>query len=47
MSNKEIANKLRLSDNTIKTHLGNIYKKLDVNDRTSAAVLALRDGLIK
>jgi len=47
LSNKEIAVKLFLSDKTIKTHLRNIYKKLDVNDRTAAAVLALRDGLVE
>ena len=45
-TNKEVANSLELSENTIKNHLGNIFHKLHVYDRTQAAVLAIRRGII-
>ena len=45
-SNKEIASALGLSDGTVRIHLSNIFGKLDVDDRTSAVTLALRQGLI-
>ena len=35
-SNKEIARSLNVSPNTVKTHVGNLYKKLDVAKRTQA-----------
>ena len=38
LSNKEIGEKLFLSVNTIKSHINNLYVKLDVNNRTQAAV---------
>lgn len=38
LSNKEIGEKLFLSVNTIKSHINNLYIKLDVNNRTQAAV---------
>jgi len=40
LSNKEIGEKLFLSVNTIKTHVNSLYLKLDVNNRTQAAVKA-------
>ncbi len=46
MSNQEIANKLFLSLETIKTHMRRIMDKLVVSDRTQAAVKAMRDGLV-
>ncbi len=46
MSNKEIASELFISDKTVKNHLSNIFHKLHVNDRTSAAVMALKEGLV-
>ncbi|HEB12459.1 MAG TPA: response regulator transcription factor [Actinobacteria bacterium] len=46
MSNKEIAAQLFISDKTVKNHLSNIFHKLHVNDRTSAAVMALKEGLV-
>jgi DNA-binding NarL/FixJ family response regulator len=46
MSNQEIAGRLSLSVETIKTHMRHIMEKLAVDDRTQAAVKALREGLI-
>ncbi len=45
-TNQEIADRLILSPTTIKTHVQNILQKLDVSDRTQAAVYAVRCGLI-
>lgn len=45
-SNKEIADTLFISEKTVKNHVSNILKKLDVTDRTQAAVLALRSGIV-
>lgn len=46
MSNKEIANHLNISERTVKNHISNIFKKIDVSDRTQAAVFAIRNNLI-
>jgi DNA-binding NarL/FixJ family response regulator len=46
-SNKEIAFDLDVSENTVKTHVKNIFDKLGVSDRTSAATLAIRRGLVR
>jgi DNA-binding NarL/FixJ family response regulator len=43
-SNKDIANLLKISDQTVKNHITNIFRKLNVKDRTQAAVYALRQG---
>ncbi len=45
MSNKAIAARLVVSDDTVKTHLRGVYRKLDVNDRGGAVATALREGL--
>ena len=47
MSNKEIAFALDISENTVKTHVKNIFDKIGVSDRTSAATLAIRRGLVR
>jgi DNA-binding NarL/FixJ family response regulator len=47
MSNKKIAFALDISENTVKTHASNIYDKLGVSDRTSAATLAIKRGLVR
>ena len=47
MSNKEIAFALDISENTVKTHASNIYDKLGVSDRTSAATIAIKRGLVR
>ncbi len=46
LSNKEIAEKLDLSDSTIKNHLSSIYQKLGISSRREAAEVALRLGVI-
>jgi DNA-binding NarL/FixJ family response regulator len=47
MSNKEIAFALDISENTVKTHAKNIFDKLGVSDRTSAATTAIKRGLVR
>ncbi len=47
MFNKEIALNLNISERTVKNHISNIFKKIEVNDRTQAAVFAIRNNLIK
>lgn len=47
MYNKEVAERLDISERTVKNHVSNIFKKLGVTDRTQAAVFAIRNNLIK
>ena len=47
MFNKEIANTLDISERTVKNHISNIFRKIDVNDRTQAAVFAIKNDIIK
>jgi len=44
--NKQIAFELGISESTVKSHVTSILSKLDANDRTEAAVIAIRHGLI-
>jgi len=44
--NKQVARELGLSEHTIKNHLSSIIRKLEVNDRTQAVVLAINNGWI-
>lgn len=46
MFNKEIATALNISERTVKNHISNIFKKIEVADRTQAAVFAIRNSLI-
>ncbi len=46
LSNREIGNALEISIETVKEHVQNILRKLDVNDRTQAAVWAVRKGCV-
>jgi two-component system, NarL family, response regulator LiaR len=45
MPNKVIARELRISEKTVKTHVSNLLRKLDLTDRTQAALFAVRMGL--
>lgn len=47
MYNKEVAEKLEISERTVKNHVSSIFKKLEVSDRTQAAVFAIRNNLIQ
>jgi DNA-binding NarL/FixJ family response regulator len=47
MYNKEVAENLNISERTVKNHVSNIFKKLEVTDRTQAAVFAIRNNLIQ
>lgn len=44
-TNKEIAGRLSVSENTVKTHISHIFDKLEVNDRTQASIWAVKNGL--
>ena len=46
-ANKNIAGALSISESTVKTHIANIFQKLDVNHRTEAVTHALQRGIIK
>ncbi len=46
MLNKEIATSLNISERTVKNHISNIFKKIDVSDRTQAAVFAIKNNII-
>jgi NarL family two-component system response regulator LiaR len=45
LPNKRIALELRLSEKTVKAHVGHIFSKLGVTDRTQAALVAVRESL--
>ena len=45
-ANKLIAGELSISESTVKTHVANIFQKLDVNGRTDAVTQALQRGII-
>ena len=47
MSNKEIGFALDITENTVKTHIKNIFGKLGVSDRTSATTTAIKRGLVR
>ena len=44
---KGVAEKLFISDTTVKTHVNNIFQKLQVNDRTQAVLYAINNGFMK
>ncbi|MFA5577089.1 MAG: response regulator transcription factor [Tissierellaceae bacterium] len=47
LNNKDIAEKLFISEKTVKNHVSNIFKKLELNDRVQAAIFAYRNNLKK
>lgn len=47
MLNKEIAHKLCISEKTVKNHVSNIFKKIEVSDRTQAAVFAIKNQIVE
>ena len=47
LSNRAVAGRLVLGDETIKSHLRSIYRKLQVNDRAGAVAVALREGIFQ
>ncbi len=47
MSNEEIAERLVISEKTVKSHVSNVLGKLHVADRTQAAVYAWREGIVR
>lgn len=46
MLNKEIAATLNISERTVKNHVSNIFKKINVSDRTQAAVFAIKHNIV-
>lgn len=47
LNNREIANNLYISEKTVKNHVSNIFKKINVNDRTQAAIYAYKHNIKK
>jgi NarL family two-component system response regulator LiaR len=46
LSNQTIADRLTLSEKTVKTHMSNLLSKLQLDDRTQAAIYALRQHTV-
>ena len=44
-SNKKISDELTISERTVKNHISHIFRKIDVEDRTQAAVFAIRNKI--
>lgn len=47
MLNKEIADSLNISERTVKNHISSIFRKINVWDRTQAAVFAIRNRIVE
>ncbi|WP_034601784.1 response regulator [Clostridiisalibacter paucivorans] len=47
LNNREIADRLFISEKTVKNHVSNIFKKIDVNDRIQAAIFAYKNNIKK
>ena len=46
LSNREIAERLFISEHTVKAHVKAIFRKLHIDDRTQAVIMAVKDGLV-
>ena len=46
-ANKQIASELLITESTVKTHVANIFQKLEVSHRTEAVTKAMSRGIIK
>ena len=46
LNNREIASKLFLSQGTVRLHVSNVLRKLEAPNRTAAAMLAIKHGLV-
>ena len=46
MFNREIAVQLKISERTVKNHISNIFRKINVSDRTQAAVFAIKNKIV-
>jgi DNA-binding NarL/FixJ family response regulator len=44
---RQVADDLQLSPQTVRTHIRNLYRKIDVNDRAGAVAVAWREGLVR
>lgn len=44
--NKEIASRLGISERTVKNHVSNLFKKIEVSDRTQAAIFAVKNDIV-
>jgi DNA-binding NarL/FixJ family response regulator len=44
--NKEIGERLSISERTVKNHISSIFKKIEVTDRTQAAVFSIRNKIV-
>ena len=47
LRNAEVAQRLSITESTVKTHLNNIFQKLGIRDRVELALYALRIGLVR
>jgi DNA-binding NarL/FixJ family response regulator len=47
VSNKQVAARLFVGEETVKSHVRSLYRKLDVSDRAAAAATALREGIFR
>jgi len=47
MSNRAIATRLVIGDETVKSHVSSVYRKLEVRDRAGAVAVAMREGLFR